>query len=473
MKTESKLKELFSNIMVFAISNIGTKIILFFMVPLYTNYLTTSQFGTAELVVTTTSLLIPLFTLAINESVYRFSMESDTDKKEILKCFYFVYFFSIILTVATTVILSFIPSLSEYRVYFALITLTAILNDGYALYIKGNDKNKIFAIDNIIYVVALALFNIVFLVTMGLETRGYLLAIIISKIISFVYLAAFGRECKYIFPRNIDKNLLRKMLQYSTPLLFNSINWWVIGSSDKYMLSIMISTTEVGLYTVAAKVPSLVNTATTVFTEAWTISSIKEYNGENDGIFHNSIFSAFNILMALLVSFVMLIARPFMHFYVSDSYFSAVSMLPTLLLSAYFLGYASFVGVTFSTVKKSSVIMKSSLIAAGINILANFVFIPLYGGQGAAIATMLTYAAIAAYRLKESQKYMPVNIKRSEVMLTIIILGAQAVFVSLGYYWSLSSIIALFLLIFIHRKNIVSMYSVGANFVKSKSKRRN
>ena len=162
-----------------------------------------------------------------------------------------------------------------------------------------------------------------------------------------------------------------------------------------------------------------------------------------------------------------------MHFYVSDSYFSAVSMLPTLLLSAYFLGYASFVGVTFSTVKKSSVIMKSSLIAAGINILANFVFIPLYGGQGAAIATMLTYAAIAAYRLKESQKYMPVNIKRSEVMLTIIILGAQAVFVSLGYYWSLSSIIALFLLIFIHRKNIVSMYSVGANFVKSKSKRRN
>ena len=205
MKTESKLKELFSNIMVFAISNIGTKIILFFMVPLYTNYLTTSQFGTAELVVTTTSLLIPLFTLAINESVYRFSMESDTDKKEILKCFYFVYFFSIILTVAATVILSFIPSLSEYRVYFALITLTAILNDGYALYIKGNDKNKIFAIDNIIYVVALALLNIVFLVTMGLETRGYLLAIIISKIISFVYLAAFGRECKYIFPRNIDK----------------------------------------------------------------------------------------------------------------------------------------------------------------------------------------------------------------------------------------------------------------------------
>ena len=473
MKYDNKIKELFGNIMVFTISNIGTKLVLFFMIPLYTNYLTTSQYGSAELIVTSTNLLIPLFSLAINESVYRFSMEKVVNKKEILKCFYFVYLISILLTIVTTSVLSFIPSFSEYRLYFALITLTTILNDGYALYIKGNDKNKIFAIDNIIYVVALAIFNIIFLVTMRLETRGYLLAIVVSKLISFVFLALFGRERRFIFPRSLDKDLLIKMIRYSIPLLFNSINWWVIGSSDKYMLGIMISTTEVGLYTVASKVPSLVNTATTVFTEAWTISSIKEYNGENDGKFYNSIFSVFNVSMALLVSFVMLIARPFMHFYVSESYYSAISMLPTLLLSAYFLGYASFLGVTFSTVMKSSVIMKSSLIAAVVNVVANYVLIPIYGGQGAAIATMLTYAAIAAYRLKESQKYMPVRIKLLEFISSIFILLVQAAFVSTGNYWELSSFIAFIFLIFIHRKNIVSMCNFGINLIKSKTKRRN
>lgn len=471
MKNDSKIKELFGNIIVFAISNIGTKIILFFMVPLYTNYLTSSQYGTAELIIATTSLLIPLFTMAINESVYRFSMERNTNKKEILKCFYLVYFFSLILTVFSMFVLSFIPSLSNYKAYFALIIISTILNDGYALYIKGNDKNKIFAMDNIIYVLALSIFNVIFLVVMGLETRGYLLAIIVSKCISFIYLIAFGREYKFVVPINIDKELLKKMFQYSTPLLFNSINWWVIGSSDKYMLNIMVSTTEVGLYSVASKIPSLVNTATTILTEAWTISSIKEYNGDNDKNFYNNIFSAFNVLMALLVSFVMLIARPFMHYYVNESYYSAVTMLPMLLLSAYFLGYASFVGVTFSTIMKSNIIMKSSLIAAGINILVNFILIPFYGGQGAAISTMLTYAAIAVYRFMESQKYMPVDINILEIIMTITILIIQAVLVSNNYYWLLSSSIALIILIIIHRKNISSMYKVTINLVKLKTKR--
>ena len=465
---KSNFKELFSNMLVFAISNIGTKLILFFLVPLYTNYLSSAELGTADLVTTTTSLVIPLITLSITESVYRFSMDSVTDNKEVLRCFYYVYLFSTILSIAGIAALQFIPSFKPYSLLFVLIILTTIINDGYALYVKGNGRNKIFAIDNIVYVASLAATNIIFLVGLKLGIQGYLLAIVVAKSISFGFLILFGKTQRFVNPVSIDRDLLKSMLRYSIPLLFNSINWWVISSSDKYMLNYMISSSEVGLYTVASKVPALVNTATTVFTEAWTISSIKEYEGGQGTGFYNRVFELFSVSMAILVSGIMLIARPFMGVYVAESYSDAVRFLPTLLMSAYYLGFSSFIGVTFSTVMKSKVIMHSSLVAAVLNIIVNFLLIPHIGGLGAAIATMFTYVVISVYRYYHAQKYMTLTFSKGKFLMTVGILTIQQIAVTIDFHWVVISILALMAIVIIHMSTVKNLTTTLVLLIKSR-----
>lgn len=450
-------KELFANMLVFGLSNIGTKLILFFLVPLYTKYMSSSEYGVADLITTTTSLFIPLVTLSIKEAVYRFTMEKSINDKDVLRCFYYMYFFSVILTLVISIGFLFIPSIKEYTNLFILIIITTTLNDGYALFVKGQGKNKVFAIDNIIYVASLLFCNIVFLMKLRWGITGYLLAIVTSKIMSMLYLIIFGKSPKFVLPTKIDHLLLKSMLRFSIPLLFNSVNWWVISSLDKYMLNYMCGSTEVGLYSVSSKIPALVNIATAVFTEAWTISSIKEYQKEKGTIFYNSVFEVFSVCMTIWVSIIMLIARPFMGFYVSEEYYKAVTFLPTLLMSSYYLGYFSFIGVTFNTVMKSEIIMKSSLYAAGINILLNTALIPHMGGLGAAVATMITYMVIALYRYFMAQKYMPLNISKRKVIITIVLLTTQQIAVTISNVWGLVSLICLLLLVTVWQKSIIDI----------------
>lgn len=73
-------KNLLKNVGVFTIANFTTKILNFLILPLYTYYLTTEQYGTIDLVMTTISLLFPVFSLSIVDAVLRFGIENGKNK---------------------------------------------------------------------------------------------------------------------------------------------------------------------------------------------------------------------------------------------------------------------------------------------------------------------------------------------------------------------------------------------------------
>ena len=67
-----KLKELFSNTLIFTLANFSSKILVFLMVPLYTAVLTTEEYGVSDMVNTVGNLLLPFLSLAISNAVLRF-----------------------------------------------------------------------------------------------------------------------------------------------------------------------------------------------------------------------------------------------------------------------------------------------------------------------------------------------------------------------------------------------------------------
>ena len=72
---KNRSKYLLKNAAVFAMGSIGTKMIAFFLVPLYTNLLSTSEYGVVDLVTTISTVLAPMLILNINEAVMRFSLD--------------------------------------------------------------------------------------------------------------------------------------------------------------------------------------------------------------------------------------------------------------------------------------------------------------------------------------------------------------------------------------------------------------
>ena len=79
----SKSSYLIKNMGILTISNFSSKILVFLLVPLYTSVLSTKEYGTYDLAVSTATLLYPILTLNIVDAVMRFLMDKESDKKAI------------------------------------------------------------------------------------------------------------------------------------------------------------------------------------------------------------------------------------------------------------------------------------------------------------------------------------------------------------------------------------------------------
>ena len=81
MEKQGKYKYLAKNIGLLTLSNFATKLLSFFLVPLYTSILTTADYGTYDLFNTTVGVLIPILTLNVQDGVMRFAMDKNYDRR--------------------------------------------------------------------------------------------------------------------------------------------------------------------------------------------------------------------------------------------------------------------------------------------------------------------------------------------------------------------------------------------------------
>ena len=81
---QNRNKYLMKNTVIFAIGNLGSRIINFFLVPLYTNLLSTEEYGVVDYIYTIGMLGVPIITLNISEAIMRFCLDKDADKYKIM-----------------------------------------------------------------------------------------------------------------------------------------------------------------------------------------------------------------------------------------------------------------------------------------------------------------------------------------------------------------------------------------------------
>ena len=153
--------------------------------------------------------------------------------------------------------------------------------------------------DSIFYNLILALTNIILLTAFHLGVQGYFAALIAANTASLVLLIAVNKKDIKLEQSYISLSLLKRMLSYSLPLIFNSISWGIMGTADRMMLVSMINGDANGIYAAAARIPSLLSLVTGVFTQAWSLSAIQDFEEENDSRFYENVFTFTHISVTI------------------------------------------------------------------------------------------------------------------------------------------------------------------------------
>lgn len=421
MKNE-RTKYLVKNTAIFAIGNIATKLITFFLIPLYTNALTTSEYGIVDLVNTICTVLAPIIILNIGESIMRFSLDKDSDYLKIISVGIVVYIMAIVVGILIFPVTSFFPVISEYSVYIYFYTITCAGSQLLLCYLRGKEELIYYVMGGIIQISSATCFNIIFLLFLRLGVEGYFIAYIISSFITIIYASIAGNVWNLTKKFYVDGKLMKQMIKYSVVLIPNTFIWWIMNSSDRIMIIYLVGIDANGIYAISYKLPTLVSTLATMFNQAWNYSAIRERGSEDELEYNNRIFRKLICVIMLMGICILTFAKPFLKIYVSRNYYSAWKYIPFLTVGCVYLTLASFIATSYTVHKDSFGYLFSGILGAVFNIILNFMLIPYIEVYGAAIATCVSYISVFIFRLFHTKKYIKYNICNIEFIVGSILI---------------------------------------------------
>lgn len=418
-------RKLFNNSLIFAIGNLGSKFIIFLLLPIYTSQLTKDEFGLVDLITSTLGLLLPLLTLSIFDAVFRFVMDKNYDKQSVLTNSLIVFFIGSLVSILIYPIFLILLPFDEYLIFFYILFFSQALNAILSQYVRANGNVKLFAINGLLNATFLLISNIVLLIIFNQGIIGYLFSLIVANLASNILLLFISDAIKNIKIKKINYNLIRELLLYSLPLVPNSIMWWVMSLSDRYLIVYLVGMAANGLYAVANKIPSILTVLNTIFFQAWQMSAIEESNLEEKDKLFSEVFTIFGAIMLMGTSFLLIFLKSIIDLIVDIEYYSSWEYVPYLLLGVVFSSFSGFLGTNYIVAKKTSGIFITSFIGALINIILNLVLIPWLGVIGASISTMFSFFTIWLLRIHNTRKYVNIKVSFKKIPLALIVLNVQ------------------------------------------------
>lgn len=460
----NKYSNLVNNSIIFAIGNLGTKVIVMLLVPLYTYTLTRSEYGSADLTTSNINLLLPIVSLSIFEASLRFVMDKSFKVSKVLTNAILVSLLSSIgIVIVTLIIIIVSPNHIRTVTYMSIILFLQMFQVLFAQYLRGIGKIKSFALNGIINALSLAIFNIILLIIFNYKVDGYFLSIIIANIISNIYLICCINPKHFFQKKYIDFQFIKMMLDYSIPLIPNSLMWWIVNTSSRYFIVFFHGVSSNGLFAVSAKIPNIITIFQSIFFQAWQLSAIDEFDQKDRNIFYQQVFSVFSSFMFSLTALVILLIKPIIHIVVSHQFYSSWKFVPFLLIGVLFSSFSSFMGTIYIASKQTNEIMKSSFVGSIANLLACLVFVPTIGVNGAAIASAVSFILIFLYRYRDIEKKINLKINLNTIFLSTVLLILEIISL---YTIEFLTVVPVLVLLFFNKDKIKTMM----NYFKNKQK---
>lgn len=429
----NKYKELGKNSVLIFVGNFGSKLIGFIMLPLYTRWLSVSDYGITDIINVYSTLLLSIITCCIAESIFIFPTKKT--KKEQKEYFTSGVFFSIATFIIAAVIFYILlavmryynidNSFVSYGWYIYFVILASFFQKYIQQFSRSINKIKIFAISGILLTICTAISAYFLIPSFGVV--GYIYSQFLAMIISGIYVLIAIRAPEFFSIRSFDKNKCLEMLAYSTPLISNGVMWWLIGALNRPLIEEYVGLKDVGLYAVANKFPSLISVVFSIFILSWQVSVLQEFNKPNYKEFYNKIARIVFFILATISCLLIAFSKYLIILAADEKFIEAWKIVPLLSIAALFASFGGFVGTNFSAIRKSKYYFYSSVWGGVSSVILNFLLIPKYGLYGAALAFLGSYFCMAISRYLYSEKYVKLERVGMYCIFIIINIGIYVV----------------------------------------------
>lgn len=462
----NRIKETFRLGSIYSLSSISQKIIGFVFLPIYTSYLSPTDYGVIALVGFVFGLINPIiFTPVISGFIRHYHEPNYKERREemFFNVILFLFFQSLVVasvffffsTSFSTLILDN-PDLYRVIQVYAITLVLSPVSKAIGRSILLQKKAVFFSIVNISNMVFTALFTLYCLIILNLGLMSLVYTALFTAVYQFLFfIPHFIQNSKPKF----ELSILKPLLAYGYPLILSALGLLIIEMSDRYMLRLYAGMEDVGVYSYAYKFASVLPII--LLTPMKNIINPMIFEQEEDPESLKKYINKVTIYYLIIAVFVSLCISLFakemaMMMDTGGNFYTGWIAIPILLLGYIFHGLRDLVSKGMAMAKKNMIGGTFYLWASVLNVGLNFVLIPLFGIIGAATSTFAAYLLIVVLAIIYSKKYYQLNfdlVKMSSILVLgmllyfpIILIGTLPILLS--FFIKIGLIIAFVVVVF-------------------------
>lgn len=423
-------KKLLKNTAIYFIGTFASKGLSFVLLPIYTAYLSTEEYGTADLVINTASLLLPIFALQIVEAAFRYMLDCpENDKGKVISNSLLIFHGGMLLSIVVFLFVRFVVGyqntylwyLWAYMYFVGLAQLVQQL-------VRGMKRNADYAFSGVLLTLVQGLSNIILIIALGVKEFSLLIAPIFASIAVIVYLQCRTGVLSKLHRSDIEKQVIFKLLRFCIPLIPNQLSWWALNSFGVYLLALTEKTTYYsGIMGVANKFPSLIVMINSIFTMAWQESSVEEKSTHDCEQYYSVMFNRFVRVQLSLTLLILPVVNIYISYLVNSSFRHALYYIPIIMMAAVFNAYGQFFGVVYTTAERTLGNLKTTLIAVTFSIICTLIFVPIFKLWAVAFIALFAFVIMFVARVFDTRRYFIIKVDVPQMLKLLTLIAAAIV----------------------------------------------
>lgn len=387
------------NTALLSIGTMLTKGINLIMIPLFSAWLSTEDYGMYDLLATYVSLLIPFITLSSSDAVFRFVIESnaDDDKKKYISTAFGINAINTCIVILGLIVVRLLTGW-EYTLPFITLLVSELFLNHLQGVTRAIKQLRLYALANVVSTVGIASSVTFFVLVLKLGLTGMLYGYTVGYLIGEVLLVVSIKYWKYIHLSSISFETVKQLVAYSYTLIPNNICWWIINVSDRTLINIFLGAAANGIYAIACKIPNFCASVFNVFNISWQEAAIDMLNSDKRNEYYNSIYNNTVSTMISLCAGVLSLNFFLFTYIFNERYFTAAFYAPILITSIVFSSLTQYFGGIQISLKRPKENGITTMIGAVVNVLIDLVLIKVIGIYAAAISTLVSNIVICVIR---------------------------------------------------------------------------
>ena len=396
-----RLKELFRHSAVYGLGSIVARVLGVLLLPLYTRYLTPSDYGLIETVVALSAVLTALVAQGMKSAFFRFYFDSEELERRLLvvrTAFWYVMAASTTVLVAGVVFahqISWILFHTQHHanlVIAAFIGLWAAMNyEQMTSLFRVEQRSTAYVVATLTNVAITIAATVLLVVAFDKGPVGVLVGNFTGTLAVYVALLVYSRRALGL---QFDVALYRSMNRFGLPLVPSAVALWLTNFADRFFLIKLADAHEVGLYSIGVRLASGIVLLLTAFRMAWPAFAYSIDDDREAQRTYSFVLTYVVYVCCWLALGLGLLAPWILRLITTAPFYPAEDVVAPLAFGVAAFGAYVVVQIGTGRARQTRANWLVTGLAAVLNIALNLILIPPYGRMGAAIATVASYTLL-------------------------------------------------------------------------------